>query len=141
MNSQAVRSIRAALAEEAPAPHWLWTWNGVCFGFRQGNSLFTCGGAEAGRFAGSEIYGADGKYLGEVRTGEDGDRLVASSYKKSCTSAPFVPTFERVPGERPASRAGQPLYCGYEDFSMPETAAHLGRKQRARRHPHDGQRR
>jgi hypothetical protein len=101
-------------------PSWLWTWNGVCFGYRRGDSLFTYDGIEVGRFSGAEVYGSDGSYLGEVRsTEEDGDRLIASSYKKSRTAASFVPTFERAQ-KRPVDRNQQELYCGYEHFPTPE---------------------
>jgi len=136
MNSQAVRSFRAALEEEALTPQWLWTWNGVCFGYRRGDSLFTCGGIEVGRFSRAELYGVDGRYLGEVRSTGDGDRLITSSYKKSCTAAAFVPTFDRAPKGKPLDRPGQPLYCGYEDFPLPETAASkvFDRKNGKRRH-------
>ena len=116
MSTQAVRTILAALTK----PNWVWTWNGVCFGYRRGDSLFTYDGVEVGRFSGSEIYDADGSYLGEVRnTEENGDRLTTSSYKKSRMVASFVPTIESAQN-RPADRNQEPLYCGYEDFPSPE---------------------
>jgi hypothetical protein len=129
------------MAEESSDTHWVWAWNGVCFGYRRGDSLFTLGGIEVGRFSGAEVYGVDGKYVGEVRSTEDGDRLITGSYKKSCTGAAFVPTFERAPKGRPLDRPGQPLYCGYEDFPLAETDAFsvFGRKNRARRHANANQ--
>jgi hypothetical protein len=45
---------------------WFWNWGGECFGYRDGESLFTYFGKEAGRFDGEEIYGSNGRYLGEV---------------------------------------------------------------------------
>jgi hypothetical protein len=45
---------------------WLWNWGGKCFGYRDGESLFTYFGMEAGRFDGEEIHGSNGRYLGEV---------------------------------------------------------------------------
>jgi len=36
---------------------WMWNWGGKCVGDRDGNSLFTYFGREAGRFDGNEIYG------------------------------------------------------------------------------------
>jgi hypothetical protein len=118
MSTQADRSVRTILA--SLAPNWLCTWNGVCFGYRRADSLFTYDGIEVGRFSGTEVYGADGSYLGEVRsTEEDGDRLITSSYKKSWIAASFVPTFERAQ-KRPADRNQEQLYCGYEDFPTPE---------------------
>jgi hypothetical protein len=119
MTTQAARSVQAILASLTPV--WLWAWNGVCFGYRLGNSLFTYDGIEVGRFSGIEVYGADGSYLGEVRSTEEGgaDRLITSSYKKSQVVASFVPTFERAQ-KRPVDRKQEPLYCGYEHFPTPE---------------------
>jgi hypothetical protein len=118
MSTQAVRSVEAALA--LLTPNWLWTWNGVCFGYRRGDSLFTHDGTEVGRFAGAEVYGADGGYLGEIRSTEnDGDRLITSSYKKFRMAASFMPATERAQ-KRPAARDAQPLFCGHEDFPTPE---------------------
>jgi hypothetical protein len=45
---------------------WLWNWGGECFGYREGDSLFTYFGKEIGRFDGEEIFGNNGRYLGEV---------------------------------------------------------------------------
>ena len=45
---------------------WFWNWGGECFGYRNGESLFTYFGKEAGRFDGEEIYGSNGRYPGEV---------------------------------------------------------------------------
>jgi hypothetical protein len=96
------------------------SWNGVCFGYRRADSLFTYDGIEVGRFSGTEVYAADGSYLGEVRsTEEDVDRLITSSYKKSRMAASFVSTFERAQ-KRPADRNQEQLHCGYEDFPTPE---------------------
>jgi hypothetical protein len=93
MSTQAARSVTAILA--SLTPNWLWAWDGVCFGYRRGDSLFTYGGIEVGRFSGAEVCGADGIYLGEIRnTEEDRDRLITSSYKKLRTAPSFVPTIE-----------------------------------------------
>ncbi|HEV2200818.1 MAG TPA: hypothetical protein VGR73_13440 [Bryobacteraceae bacterium] len=117
-NSQAAHLVRAVLTPVTQ----LWTWSGVCFGYRRDVSLFTYDGVEVGRFVGAEVYGPNGSYLGEVRRAEDGhsDRLITSSYKKSRTAVAFAPTTER-PHIREASRAAEPLYCGYEEFPSPET--------------------
>jgi hypothetical protein len=45
---------------------WLWNWGGECFGYREGDSLFTYFGKEIRRFDGEEIFGSNGRYLGEV---------------------------------------------------------------------------
>jgi hypothetical protein len=102
------------------APSWLWTWGGACFGYRRGDSLFTYDGREAGRFSGSEIYGVDGGYLGELSNASDGERLITNQYKKSRTiSGCFSPTHNRA-FNRPADRAREPLYTGHEDFPTPK---------------------
>jgi hypothetical protein len=117
MSTQAARSVQASSL--SLTPNWLWTWNGVCFGYRLGDSLFTHEGIEVGRFSGTEVYDPDGGYLGELRRADDGDRLITGSYKKSRTGIAFIPALER-PRKRPGDRIRQPLYCGYEDFPSPE---------------------
>jgi len=115
MVSEVLQSLRTTLAKDL-----MWTWSGVHFGYRRRNSLFTYDGIEVGRFSGAEIYGADGRYLGEVQSSEeDGDRLVTGSYKKTCTAAAFTPTLER-PYIKVPDRMALPLYCGYEHFPSPE---------------------
>ena len=119
MSTQDARPVREILAS-LTKPNWLWTWNGVCFGYRRGDSLFTYDGVEVGRFFGAEVYGADGSYLGEVQSSEEGgDRLTTSSYKKLRKAASFVPTIESAQ-KKPVDRNQEPLYCGYEDFPSPE---------------------
>ncbi len=98
----------------------LWTWQGRYFGYRRGDSLLTHHGIEVGRFCGSEIYGIDGSYLGELACTEDGVRLVTCSYKKSRRAATFAPVLKR-PHARIRDRKGLALYCGYEPFPTPET--------------------
>lgn len=115
MVAEALRSLRATLARDL-----MWTWSGVHFGYRRGDSLFTYDGIEAGRFSGPEVYGIDGRYLGEVQSSEeDGDRLVTGSYKKTCRASVFTPILDR-PHIRVADRMALPLYCGYEHFPSPE---------------------
>ena len=97
----------------------MWTWNGISFGYRLGGSLFTYDGIEVGRFCGAEIYGVDGLYLGELRSAEDGSRLITNTYKKSRTISDFAPTFGRTYKQRP-DRAADVLYCGHEDFPLPQ---------------------
>jgi hypothetical protein len=101
------------------APSWLWTWGGVCFGYRRGDSLFTYGGKEAGRFHGTEIYGADGLYLGELSNASDGERLITNVYKKSRSTNGFSPTHYHS-FTKPADRPEEPLYSGHEDFPRPK---------------------
>ena len=116
MSTQPARSLETAPA--LATPDWLWTWNGTCFGYRREDALFTCDGVEVGRFFGNEIYGVDGRYLGELGKAEDGRRLISSSYKKLQTRAAFFPDIERC-RQRAKDRPGESLYCGYEDFPSP----------------------
>ena len=126
MNPTPQNPLVAIIAAVRPQP--VWTWNGRCFGYRRRNSLFTYDGFEVGRFVGSEVYGPDGYYLGELRGTEDLDglrsagdslRLITSSYKKARMVEEFKPT--RQPGKsREPNRMPAPVYCGYEDFPSPE---------------------
>ena len=100
------------MAREAVSaePSWLWSWNGVCIGYRLGNSLFAADGLEVGRFSGSDVYGADGRYLGELTASEEGTRLVTSVYKKLHTMPGLVPTLERpVQAASGSFRSGSPV--------------------------------
>jgi hypothetical protein len=106
------------------SPEWRWTWNGVSFGYRLGDSLFTFDGIEVGRFSGAEVYGIDGLYLGELRSAEDGSRLITNTYKKSRTISDFAPTFDRA-YRPPGDRVGEPLYCGHEDFPLPQNVRRM----------------
>lgn len=63
---------------------WLWNWGGEYFGYREGDSLFTYFGHEVGRFDGEEIFGSNGRYLGEVMSD---NRLITSRSKKSWVRA------------------------------------------------------
>ena len=124
-------SLRTAVsaASTAMEPSWLWTWGGACFGYRRGDSLFNYGGKEVGRFYGAEIYGADGRYLGELRNASDGERLITNVYKKTRTMTDFSPTHHHS-FSKPADRAEEPLYTGHEDFPTPKvmkkSAASMG---------------
>jgi hypothetical protein len=117
MTSQAVKTLRED--PQVLGPDWLWTWNGVCFGYRLGDSLFTHDGVEVGRFSGHEVYGVAGRYLGEISKADDGRRLITNLYKKARTVTEFVPTFGCGYG-RPADHGPQPLYVGHEEFPSPE---------------------
>ena len=102
-------------------PSWLWTWSGIAFGYRLGDSLFAHDGAEIGRFQGLQIYGVDGRYLGELNSTEADNRLITNLYKRGSLGTPFVPTFHRS-YQRPPHNARQLLYSGHEDFPSPEIA-------------------
>ena len=113
-------SLGAALFE--PERIWLWTWSGKCFGYREGDDLFTLEGLQVGRFAGREVYGWDGRYLGEIGPGEDAMALVTNLYKRSRTQDGFRPVLVEARTAR-AAQPARPLYAGHEDF--PSMAALL----------------
>jgi len=79
--------------------------------------VLTYSGREAGRFDGSEIYGSNGRYLGEVM---NGNRLIISMSKKSRVRGSFS---ARSGGSyaRYANYAGYAMYAGYEDFPAPDS--------------------
>jgi sporulation protein YlmC with PRC-barrel domain len=93
-----------------------WTWGGTFFGFRREDSLFTHDGVEAGRFYEDEIYGADGKYLGEIR---NTNRLITDARKKERHKQGFSPrhTVGVVPY---VDYVGYVMYVGFEDFPSPK---------------------
>ena len=73
-------------------------------------------GREAGRFDGEEIYGSNGRYLGEVMSD---NRLTSSRSKKCRVRGSFAP---RTGGSyaRYANYVGYVMYAVYEDFPSPE---------------------
>lgn len=68
----------------------LWTWRGVCFGYRD---LRNHDGHHVGRFHDDEISGPDGYYLGEVRSG---NRLIRRKAKLNRRKSRFAPRAKRV---------------------------------------------
>ena len=113
-----MQSARPTQAAPVSEPLWLWAWSGACIGYRVGDSLFASDGLELGRFFGTEVYGADGQYLGELSEASDGSRLTTSIYKKSRVKDGFVPTLGRA-CKRPPNRGTEPLFCGHESFRAP----------------------
>ena len=100
---------------EVAAVNWLWTWDGTSFGYRDGDSLFTHTGVEAGRFHGDEIYGADGAYLGELKSG----KLITNLSKKTKQKSIFLPRHRGGIVDR-VGHVGTVMYAGYEDFLSPD---------------------
>jgi hypothetical protein len=102
------------IEEEAGPPEiHLWTWSGRYFGSSDGAALWTHSGRLAGRFHQDEIYGAAGRYLGEVR---DNDRLITNSSKKNQSQGPFGIRRRRA---RPVAepQSSRPMIDGFEDFT------------------------
>jgi hypothetical protein len=76
-----------------------------------------------------EVYGRDGRYLGEIR---NQNRLITNRSKRNQRRASFTPYVRRAGVARYANYAGYVMYAGYEDFPSPQ---HSPRwlAQRARR--------
>jgi hypothetical protein len=92
---------------------WLWTWGGECFGYRDRDGLWTHYGFHVGQFHGDEVFGPDGRYLGELR---HENRLITHRARLATAISGFAPLPQRIayaPSERAATYV---LYEGYEDF-------------------------
>lgn len=95
---------------------WLWTWSGICFGYRRRDSLFTYDGREVGRFDGNQIYGPNVLYLGELKD----DRLITRESYKFHRRGTFAPSV-RITYERRPNVNKRAMPAGFEDFPSPES--------------------
>ena len=95
---------------------WLWTWGGECFGYRKNDRLFAYHGMQVGRFQGDEVYGSDGRYLGELKSR---NRLITNLGKKGWVKSSFAPVLGGSYA-RFANYVGYVMYVGYEDFPSPD---------------------
>jgi hypothetical protein len=59
------------------------------------------------------VYGADGRYLGELM---HGDRLITNRSKRSWRRSRFTPWGRRGAYGKYGNYAGYAMYAGYEDF-------------------------
>jgi hypothetical protein len=66
---------------------------------------------------GKDIYGSDGRYLGEVM-GEN--RLITNLAKTSWRSSAFAPYASRVGYVPYTDYVGYVMYVGHEDFPAPD---------------------
>jgi hypothetical protein len=105
--------------EAGPLEIHLWTWSGRYFGSSDGVWLWTYSGRLAGRFHQDEIYGAAGRYLGEMR---DTDRLITNSSKKIKSQSPFGIRRRRTRSVRDPQNS-RSMLDGFEDFPAPEEFA------------------
>lgn len=101
-------------------PDWYWTWCGHSVGYRQDDGLFAPDGMQLGRFKGREVYGPDGRYLGESGPGAAANRLITNQHKKTMIASAFVPTIGPALKDQPG-RESLGLYSGHEDFPTPRT--------------------
>ncbi|WP_412023500.1 hypothetical protein [Burkholderia cepacia] len=97
---------------------WLWTWGGTCFGYRDGDNLWTYDGRHVARFVGKEVYARNGAYLGEVMSD---NRLISCRAKSSWRKSSFIPFQNRTAYTRYTNYTGYAMYTGYEDFPAPES--------------------
>lgn len=95
---------------------WVWTWCGVCFGYREQDNLWTYDGRHVGRYFGTKIHAADGRYIGEVWRG----RLVTDPENHSVRQPGFVSEERRRPRERYTGFEGPPIPYGLTEFPAPE---------------------
>lgn len=95
----------------------LWTWGGEYFGYRRGNELRTHTGKCVGRFYGDEIYGNDGRYLGEIR---NSNRLITKRSRKKTRKSSLASTARAASVIRRVRYVRNVMVAGYEDFPNPE---------------------
>jgi hypothetical protein len=95
---------------------YFWNWSGHYVGYRLSDGLFSYDGRQVGYFAeGDEIYGCNGDYMGEVRSG---NRLITNLSKKAWTRRNLIPRFMKSsPGHRDMD--SKPMLAGHEDFPIP----------------------
>lgn len=90
----------------------LYTWSGRSFGYRLGEYLWTYTGKNVGKFYADDVYGSNGRYLGELR----GGKLITRLSKKSRRKSSFMPRMNRMARMKTLNRLGSLLPSGYEDF-------------------------
>ncbi|WP_432359814.1 hypothetical protein [Sporosarcina sp. UB5] len=96
---------------------WLWTWGGKCFGYRDGDNLWTHEGKHVGKFYDKEVYGKNGNYLGEIRN----DRLITDQNRRHFRKSSFTPYGDRVAYVKLVDYTGNVMYVGYTDFPSVES--------------------
>ena len=95
----------------------LWTWGGTFLVIVTVTNFATHDGRHVGRFHGDEVYGSDGRYLGEI---ESDNRLITCLSKKSWWKGGFTPYASRVGFVPYVGYVGYVMYVGYKDFPPPE---------------------
>lgn len=102
--------------EETADFNIFWNWSGHYVGYRLSDALFCLDGWQVGYFAeGDEVYGCNGGYMGEVRSG---NRLITNLSKKAWTRGGFTPRYlKSAPGHRDVN--AKEMLAGYQDFPAP----------------------
>ncbi|MGR9393934.1 4-fold beta flower protein [Rhizobium leguminosarum] len=96
--------------------NWLWTWGGECFGYREGDDLWTHDSRHVGRFIGDTIYDCNGRYLGEIMSE---NRLIRRQGAQFQQGYSFTPWARRPPYVKYVNYVGYVMYASYEDFPAP----------------------
>ena len=94
----------------------LWTWGGKYFGYRDSNALRTYRGCHVGHFVGDEVFGLDGRYLGEVQ----GDRLIVNRSRTNARAGSIGRFVNNVALVKMVDYVGNVMLAGYEEFPPPE---------------------
>lgn len=92
----------------------MYTWGGRSFGYKDGGNLWTYSGKHVGRFHDDEVYGPDGRYLGELKNG----KLISRTSRKSRRKSRFTPRMNRMGRVKTVNHVGSVMLAGYEDFPM-----------------------
>lgn len=95
----------------------VWTWDGIYFGYIDGNNLWTHNGKHVGRLHNEKIFGPDGRYLGEIR---NGNRLITRNGNNHLRAASFSPNMSRIGRVKCVDYVGNVMIAGYHDFPSPE---------------------
>jgi hypothetical protein len=91
-------------------------WGWECFGYRVDDKLFAYHRVQVGRFDEDEVYGSDGRYLGEIMSK---NRLITHRGNKNYRHSGFAPV-RHGSYARYANYAGYAMYAGFEDFPSPD---------------------
>lgn len=93
-----------------------WNWSGLYVGYRLCDDLFSYDGRQVGYFAeGDEVYGCNGSYLGEARSG---NRLITNLSKKAWTRECVTSRLLKSSARHGDVEAKQ-ILAGFEDFPVP----------------------
>ena len=97
--------------------NWVWTWDGIFFGYYEGEDLWTYDGRHAGKLRQNDIFDRNGHYIGEII---NENRLITNQAKKGWRNNIFTPYARRGEYAKFANYAGFTMYAGHEDFPLPD---------------------
>jgi hypothetical protein len=96
---------------------WAWTWSGQCFGYWDGDDLWTHHGKHIGRRSQNEIFGPQGWYVGEVM---HNGRLSTNKAKAARQGSRYTPSAARAARDIPHHDEQLIPYLGFQDFPHPD---------------------